>query len=87
MHQAAYSSIDSRHGLSSVNKTLEELRSLELIPFNAVQDADIGAVMAEHIVFPQIDSTGLPATLSQPVLTSVLRCAGRFSCIARPGPV
>ena len=69
-------SIDSHYGLPSVNKTLEELRSLELIPFNAVQNADIGAVMAAHIVFPQIDSTGLPATLSQPVLTGVLRKDG-----------
>ena len=32
--------------------------------------------MAAHIVFPQIDSTGLPATLSQPVLTGVLRKGG-----------
>ena len=67
-------SIDSHYGLPSVNKTLEELRSLELIPFNAVQNADIGAVMAAHIVFPQIDSTGLPATLSQPCLLYTSRC-------------
>lgn len=66
-------SIDSHHGLPSVNKTLDELHSQELIPFNAVQNADIGAVMAAHIVFPQIDSAGLPATLSKPVLTGVLR--------------
>lgn len=69
-------SVDSHYGLPSVNKTLEELRALELVPFDAVQNAGIGAIMAAHIVFPQIEAAGLPATLSKPVLTDVLRRNG-----------
>ena len=75
---------DSHTGLPSVDKTLDELRAEELVPFRAGIDAGADMVMTAHIVYPQLESaryrseeTGeevcLPATLSRPILTGLLR--------------
>ena len=65
---------DSHTGLPSINKTYEELKKNELIPFRACIDAGSQMIMTAHIVYPQIEKgtyiskkTGeeinLPATL------------------------
>src|SRR5690606_40746188 len=36
-------------------------------------DAGIDAIMTAHIVVPALDDSGLPATLSKPILTDLLR--------------
>lgn len=66
--------VDSHHALPSVDKSLEELEALELIPFRSLaQGPDVApAVMTAHIVYPQIDASH-PATLSRAVLTGLLR--------------
>jgi beta-N-acetylhexosaminidase len=61
--------VDSHHALPTVDKSLDELESLELRPFRAV---DAPAIMTAHIVYPQIDPDH-PATLSHRMLTGVLR--------------
>ncbi|HEX7001335.1 MAG TPA: glycoside hydrolase family 3 N-terminal domain-containing protein, partial [Trueperaceae bacterium] len=63
--------IDSHHAAASVDRTLEELQSLELIPFEAAFAAGLGAVMAAHVHYPQLQD--LPATFSPVVLRDVLR--------------
>ncbi len=63
--------IDSHHAVASVDRTLEELRSLELIPFEAAFAAGVGAVMAAHVHYPRLED--LPATFSPKVLQDVLR--------------
>lgn len=49
--------IDSHRGLPSLDFSLAELKSLELVPFRASIDAGIGSVMVAHIGVPKIDST------------------------------
>lgn len=63
--------VDSHHALPTVDKSLDELEALELIPFRALA-ASAPAVMTAHIVYPQLDAEH-PATLSRAVLTGVLR--------------
>jgi beta-N-acetylhexosaminidase len=63
--------MDSHHALPVVDKSLNELEQLELIPFRALAGA-APAVMTAHIVYPQIDPEH-PATLSRKVLTGILR--------------
>ncbi|MEK8033625.1 beta-N-acetylhexosaminidase [Ideonella sp. DXS29W] len=63
--------VDSHHALPTVDKSLDELEALELIPFRALKD-DAPALMTAHIVYPQLD-TEHPATLSRRVLTGLLR--------------
>lgn len=65
--------VDSHIGLPSVDKTMEELERCELAPFRAAIDAGVGAVMTTHILFPQIDPSGVPATMSRTILTGLLR--------------
>jgi beta-glucosidase-like glycosyl hydrolase len=56
---------DSHHGLPVQNQTYEELEKVELVPFRALIDAGVAALMTAHIHFSALDSTpGLPLTLS-----------------------
>ncbi len=65
-------SVDSHLALPVVDKTMDELRRVELAPFQAAVEAGIPAIMSSHIVFPQVDP-GKPATLSRKILTGLLR--------------
>ena len=62
---------DSHHALPVVDKSIDQLEALELLPFRALSEA-APAVMTAHIVYPQIDPD-CPATLSRTLLTGVLR--------------
>ena len=63
--------VDSHLGLPVVHKRLDELRRLELVPF-AQAAGRVPALMTAHIVYPELDGE-LPATLSQRILTGLLR--------------
>ncbi|MQY13617.1 Beta-hexosaminidase [Streptomyces sp. RB5] len=63
---------DSHHALPHIGVPLEVLRARELVPFRAAIDAGAKVVMSAHIVLSALDPT-LPATLSRPVLTGLLR--------------
>ena len=63
--------VDSHLGLPVVNKRLDELRRLELVPFARAADR-LPALMTAHIVYPELDGE-LPATLSRRILTGLLR--------------
>jgi beta-N-acetylhexosaminidase len=64
--------VDSHYGLPTVDKSLDELMALELLPFRRAAEADVPCVMTSHIVFPALDPEH-PATLSRPILTGLLR--------------
>ncbi|MGH7493400.1 MAG: glycoside hydrolase family 3 protein [bacterium] len=51
----------------------DRLRRLELIPFQAGISAGAKVVMTAHLALPQIDPSQMPATLSRPLLTDLLR--------------
>jgi len=63
---------DSHLGLPVLEADLTRLEGLEFVPFRAALSAGVAAVMSAHIVLPQFDSAQ-PATLSQEVLTGLLR--------------
>src|SRR5699024_11157924 len=65
-------SIDSHFELPLVNKSLEELDSLELIPFKKAIEAGVNMIMTAHILLPQIDDK-FPASMSESVITGILR--------------
>jgi beta-glucosidase-like glycosyl hydrolase len=66
-------SVDSHLGLPSLPQTVEQLEQIELVPFRRAIEADIAGIMSAHIVFPAVDSSGAPATLSREVMTGLLR--------------
>lgn len=65
--------VDSHYGLPIINHDLETLHNVDLQPFKAAIDAGIDAIMTAHIVVPALDPSGLPATISKPILTDLLR--------------
>ena len=74
---------DRHTGLPMIDKSYDELKAMELVPFTAVAvDADMK--MTEHIQFPQIETEtyksidsgeeiSLPATLSKKMIKDILR--------------
>lgn len=64
--------VDSHFGLPSVDKSLDELMQTELVPFKRLIDEGIDAIMAAHIIYPQLDKES-PASMSKIMLTDILR--------------
>ncbi|RHW35023.1 beta-N-acetylhexosaminidase [Lysinibacillus yapensis] len=65
-------SVDSHLDLPIVNKSLKELKELELIPFERAINQGADVVMIAHILLPQLDKTN-PGTMSKAVMTDLLR--------------
>lgn len=64
---------DTHEGFAYTNKTLEELKQSELLPFIAAQDKGVDMVMISHISVPQILGDNTPCTLSRYMVTDVLK--------------
>lgn len=64
--------VDSHLELPTVNKNLEELKQLELLPFAAAVENGADVVMAAHILLPEIDPN-YPSSMSKVILTDMLR--------------
>lgn len=64
---------DSHLGLPVIDHTREELDTLDLPPFVAAIAEGVDTIMTAHIVVPVLDDSGVPATLSHPILTGLLR--------------
>ncbi|MDF2535049.1 MAG: hypothetical protein K0R18_1208 [Bacillales bacterium] len=83
---------DSHLGLPVVTHNLEQVHSLNLVPFQAAINNGVDMIMTAHVVFPAIDNSqvtstkdgslvSLPATLSHRVLTDLLRTEMGFKGI------
>ena len=76
-------SVDSHIGTPSVDKTYEELRETELVPFEAAIRNGADMIMTAHITYPAIDEEQTfgdgvtkgfyPATMSGKMITEILR--------------
>ncbi len=71
-------SVDSHLDLPVVPKSLQELRSLELLPFVEAIKQHAEVVMVGHLLLPQIDEKN-PASLSDKVINGILRKDMKFS--------
>ena len=65
--------VDSHIGLGTVSGDRKRLDEIELAPFRAAIRAGIDGVMTGHLMTPAIDPEPVPATVSEPVLTGLLR--------------
>lgn len=64
---------DSHGSLPSVTVGATWMEKDDLAPFRAAIDAGVASVMTAHVAYPALDPSGAPATLSAPILTSLLR--------------
>ncbi|MGG1574083.1 glycoside hydrolase family 3 protein [Fictibacillus sp. NRS-1165] len=70
--------VDSHSGLPIINHDLKTLNEVDLKPFKAAIHSGIDAIMTGHLVVPALDDSGMPATLSKPILTGLLREKMKF---------
>lgn len=66
-------SVDSHSKMPTINANRQRLDSIELYPYKKIINAGLQAIMTAHISIPALDPTGLPATISKPILTDILR--------------
>lgn len=69
---------DSHTGLPVIDQTKEQIEKIDLPPFEAAIKSGVDLIMSAHIVVPALDDSGcpdkcVPATLSEPILTGLLR--------------
>ena len=76
------SDTDSHIGTATVNKTLEQLKQTEFVPFKAVIDAGADLIMTAHVTLPLVDDEVTfadgtkgyyPATMSKKIMSGILR--------------
>ena len=68
---------DSHAELPVVDVGREELEA-DLRPFRAAIEAGVDSMMTAHVAYPALDPSRLPATLSRPIFTDLLRGEMRF---------
>lgn len=64
--------VDSHVDLPVIEKSLEELKGLELVPFERAIEEEVDGIMVAHILFQKLDKE-FPATLSSNIITNLLR--------------
>ncbi|MEO8398329.1 MAG: glycoside hydrolase family 3 N-terminal domain-containing protein [Ignavibacteriaceae bacterium] len=65
--------IDSHNDLPKINVNKYNLANNELVPFAELIKAGVQSVMVGHLSVPSLDPSGLPATLSKPIITDLLK--------------
>jgi len=72
-------SVDTHLGLPTIEHPRSHLDQIELPPYKAAIAAGVDVVMSTHIILPALDpAPGIPATLSRPILTGLLRNELKF---------
>lgn len=65
--------IDSHIGLPRLAISRNRMDAMELKPFRAAIAQGVDAIMTAHMAVPELDDSGVPATVSPKVLTDLLR--------------
>lgn len=69
---------DSHEGAVSLDKTIEELRTVELVPFQSAIDAGVKMIMVSHMALPGVTGDNTPASMSGSIMTDLLRGEMKF---------
>lgn len=79
-HYPGYSNanVDPHNDLPTVQRSLEELQGLEWQSFMRMLPL-LDTIMVGHVSYPQIDASGLPASLSRTMVHKILREDWHFS--------
>ena len=66
-------STDTHNSKATTEKTLEEMRMLEFLPFQAAINAGVDFIMVGHISAPKVVGDETPSSLSSMMITEILR--------------
>lgn len=64
---------DTHKNTVVVNKTWDELKSCDIIPFERAIEADCDFAMIGHVTYPNVTGNDLPASLSHEIITDKLK--------------
>ncbi len=64
---------DSHEGLPSISVSREDWERRDRVPFDAAIDQGVEIIMVGHLVMPNLDSSGEPATVSPVLIQDLLR--------------
>ena len=64
---------DTHNGLPVVDKSLEELKQTELVPFVSAIENGADMIMVGHVALPQVVGDNTSATMSKEVISDLLR--------------
>lgn len=64
---------DTHEGMATLEKTADDLRAAEFMPFQAGMDAGVHMVMVSHVSAPNLSGDNTPCSLSGEVITNLLR--------------
>ncbi|WP_407535392.1 glycoside hydrolase family 3 protein [Elizabethkingia miricola] len=65
---------DSHLDLPVVKHNIDRLNNIELAPFKALMDKNVGGVMVAHLYVPALESkSGVPASVSYSIITDLLK--------------
>jgi beta-glucosidase-like glycosyl hydrolase len=63
--------VDSHLALPIVDAPADTLRNEDLLPFTIAVECGVASLMTAHVAYPSLDRSGMPATLSRPILTDL----------------
>lgn len=65
--------VNTDNGVAVTDESEQQIMRKDVPPFQAAISAHTDSVMAAHIVAPSLDSSKLPASMSKPIVTGLLR--------------
>ncbi len=63
--------VDSHIALPVVPDSVATLRESDLLPFAIAVESGVASVMTAHVAYPALDPSGMPATLSPPIMAEL----------------
>ena len=63
--------VDSHIALPVVSADASTLRDSDLLPFTIAAESGVASMMTAHVAYPALDASGLPATISPPIMAEL----------------
>ena len=70
---------DTHNGLAVIDKSLDELKATELVPFISAIEGGANMIMIGHMSLPQIVGDNTPVTMSKEIISDLLRAELGFN--------
>lgn len=61
------------NGVATSDETVQQIQRNDLPPFRTAIANGVDVIMAAHIIMPALDPSGAPASVSEPIVTGLLR--------------
>jgi beta-glucosidase-like glycosyl hydrolase len=63
--------VDSHIALPVVIDSADTLRDSDLLPFSIAVESGVASMMTAHVAYPALDASGVPATISGPIMAEL----------------